>query len=279
MWKIGECRAPGLPQKSESEILTASDGNCTGSEEDERPPDLDLIYADLESMRQRLLAIRNTMVRPEPEPCLEIVAYEQAIPFSTKAQRQLMELRRNNCIMKCKIEDMTRHLLNSRQRMKECEARQIHLRKHMEKMSKQLDEFKAFITKAQDNFGICIERFELHKNCFVDIKDFREKVTELMFQMKELLNNKVPKACHKIMRKAIQKESVAMRFFLQALLESVLQYTEYFQRRVSTKTYQSVMSESVSARFPKFVREPPPSLKSQIVNDDEEQEWNTPIRT
>ncbi|SPP73093.1 uncharacterized protein LOC117578461 [Drosophila guanche] len=239
MWNYGECRAPGLQQQEQSEEILSSGTEPTASVgEEEQQLDLEALYDELEAWKQRLWQLRSKLVVSPKQPCEAQAALEDTDEsFLTIESRQLVALRRQNCVLRCQLQSMAAHLKDSRKELKEMDAWRCLLTTRIQRLRKELDVFGEFQLRAIHHFGLCIERWEQHKACKVENNVYRRRMRELIQHIDGSRVQLVPMHCHRQTSQHLRSEIVQTRIFLHNLYESMLAHLRFFHRQFSVKTH------------------------------------------
>ncbi|XP_017145942.2 uncharacterized protein LOC108158222 [Drosophila miranda] len=267
MWNYGECRAPGL-QQEESEILTSGpEPACTGGEEEEQL-DLDALYDEMEALKQRLLLLRSKLVTSPKDQCHAQAAMEDTDEsFFTAQSRQLVALRRQNCVLRCQLQSMAGHLNSSRKELKEMDGWRCLVATCIQRMRRELDTFEEFKLQAIHHFGLCIERWEQHKACKVDSNVYQRRMRELIQHIDGRRVQMVPMHCHHQTFQQVRMEIIQTRLFLYNLFDSMLCYFHFFNRQFSLRTSTwTAIQKSITSVAPSS---PPNSLRSEFRDSSE----------
>lgn len=215
-WYKGKCHAPGIVEE-ESEVFEESET----LEEAEEEPDLDIAFDELEAIKRRLLEMRAMLVQTPPDACVLSTVTPRG-KFLTPPQVAMQRLRQENCILRCQMDRMVKHLMASRRELKKLEALRCQLGNRITSMSEEVHDFALFKQDAIHKFGLCIERDEQIKACKVNEYDFGYNVTRVVTRNESRVNYLAPLRCHHKLIKTISWHTVFMRLFLQALLGNVL---------------------------------------------------------
>ncbi|XP_022225625.2 uncharacterized protein LOC111076237 [Drosophila obscura] len=268
MWNYGECRAPGLPQE-ESEILTSGpEPTCTGGEEEEQR-DLDALYDELEAFKQRLWVLRSKLVTSPKDQCeAQAALADTDESFFTAQSRQLVALRRQNCVLRCQLQLMAAHLNDSRKELKEVDGWRCLLATRIQRMRRELDIFEEFKLQAIHHFGLCIERWEQHKACKMDNIVYQQRMRLLIQHIDGRRVQLVPIHCHRQTCQQFRTEIIQTRIFLLNLFESMLNHFSFFNRQFSVKTYfvETDIQKSIISNAPSS---PPNSIRSEFRDSSE----------
>ncbi|XP_068147107.1 uncharacterized protein [Drosophila tropicalis] len=244
MWNFGKCCALGLPKivENESEIITASELPANDSFDEEEGTDLDSIYDQLEAMKQKLLTLRSKLIITPMDKCQQKIEKEEqedqednTDELLSPAQQQLYTLRRQNCLLRCQLNEMAKHLYATRKDIEEYKAWQCELTQNLQKFRKELKTFDVFKANAIHHFGICIERWEQHKNSKISAETFMNMVCKFRTSSTGMYRGHVTLSCHQHVRKGAIMELVLIRVLLSHLYESLMDNFKYFEKRMSSK--------------------------------------------
>lgn len=228
-WYKGRCHAPGILVEEESEIVDST--QCTAIADEE--PELDLAYDELETIKRRLILLRDKLLI-SPDPCKqEIPAPVEDDTLLTPNQQELLQLRRSNCLLKCQLRKLMQHLHATRSQMKVLEATRCLVNSRLSKMTDELAKFEAFKKKSKDYFGLCIERNEQIKCCKVDDEDFASHMKSLVYHTESRMHHLVPMRCHYQLHYDLSMELVLIRIFLQSLFNNMIDDWNLCKRRVN----------------------------------------------
>lgn len=236
-WNGGDCRAPGLaeiePEEEESELFSSGPEPTVGEEME----DLDGAYDELELIKQRLLQLRDILLPPQRDRCYQQQEEQEKEDTSFKSQEslQLIELRRQNCQMRCKLSTAYEHLNSSRQQIKELEGWRCLLQSRIQKMNQQLTKFEEFKVRAIHHFALCIERWEHQKTTKVDHVAYRNRMQKVVSHADNSRQCLVPLHCHKATRHHIRMELMLLRVFLHNLFEAMVNDFRFFCRQMSVR--------------------------------------------
>ncbi|XP_033153499.1 uncharacterized protein LOC117136620 [Drosophila mauritiana] len=227
-WKIAPCRAPGLPkleEQEESDLLSSGIDSSDAEEE----TDLDAAYDELEAMKQRLIALRNKIIVTNPDACQDLKVREL---WSTGGG-ELQELRDQKCQLICRLQEVTQHLKDSQNELKELEGWRCHLQSRIHQAKRQLSQFGDFKLKVIHQFGLCLERWEHQKTCKVDYTTYRKEMEAHILHADNVRQSVVHQKCHKSYRRRIRFELMLIRVFLHNLFEAMVNDFKFFSRHMS----------------------------------------------
>uniref|UniRef100_B4MPX2 GK19399 n=1 Tax=Drosophila willistoni TaxID=7260 RepID=B4MPX2_DROWI len=248
MWNSGKCCALGLPKilENESEILTVSELPANTSFNEEEETDLDSIYDELETMKQKLLTLRSKLIITPMDKCQQKMEKEEqeeqedsVDEMLTPVQQQLNTLRRQNCILRCQLHEMAKHLYATRKDIEEYKALQCQLTQNLQKFCKELKIFDAFKANAIHHFGLCIERWEQHKNSKILAKTFMDMMCKFRISSTGMHRGHVTLNCHQQVRNDAIMELVLIRVLLCHIYETLMDNFNFFARRMSSKCVPS----------------------------------------
>ncbi|KAH8279356.1 hypothetical protein KR026_007744 [Drosophila bipectinata] len=236
-WNGGECRAPGLPETEpeveETELLSSGAEPSVGEEIE----DLDGAYEQLELIKQRLLQLREILLPPQKDKCYQQQEEQERedTSFKTQESLQLIELRRQNCQMRCKLATSYEHLNSTRKQIKELEGWRCLLQSRILDMSKQVTQFEEFKIRAIHHFALCIERWEQQKTTKVDHVTYRNRMQKVVYHADNCRQVLVPLHCHMAAREHVRMELMLLRAFLHNLLEAMVSDFRFFCRQMSVR--------------------------------------------
>ncbi|XP_052841803.1 uncharacterized protein LOC128255924 [Drosophila gunungcola] len=225
-WKLPECRAVGLlALEEESDVLT-SGNEPTGGEEE---PDA---YEELEEMKQRLILLRGKILSPELSRCQD-VGDRKELTTRTPESQQLELLRRQKCLLQCRLKEAKRHLEQTSREVKELEDWRCLLQSRILEIERKLSQFVEFKPRAIHHFGLCIERWEHLKSNKIDSTTYRQKMQAQALHADNSRKCVVPMNCHKNTRQLLRGELMMLRIFLHNLFEAMVSDFRFFCRQMS----------------------------------------------
>ncbi|KAI8037187.1 hypothetical protein M5D96_009936 [Drosophila gunungcola] len=204
-WKLPECRAVGLlALEEESDVLT-SGNEPTGGEEE---PDA---YEELEEMKQRLILLRGKILSPELSRC------QDELTTRTPESQQLELLRRQKCLLQCRLKEAKRHLEQTSREVKELEDWRCLLQSRILEIERKLSQF----------------RWEHLKSNKIDSTTYRQKMQAQALHADNSRKCVVPMNCHKNTRQLLRGELMMLRIFLHNLFEAMVSDFRFFCRQMS----------------------------------------------
>ncbi|XP_044317828.1 uncharacterized protein LOC108050924 [Drosophila rhopaloa] len=257
-WKLDECRAIGLLKlEDESEVLT-SGNEPSGREE------MTDAYEELEEMKQRLILLRHKILGSQPEKCQDMGDHKDSTG-RTRESLQLEELRRQKCVLKCRLKEATEHLEDTSREIEELENWRCLLQSRILQMKRKLAQFEEFKPRVIHQFGLCIERWEQQRIIKIDCATYREKVHAQIVHADNSRKCVVPMNCHKHNRQYIRVQLLLLRVFLHNLLDAMVSDFQYFCREMSITFTRGIVDNP----SPKIAETPTNSIASLDVEERE----------